>query len=243
MINRALILLVSALTFSPAFGQTAGDVVANYIEKIGGADNLNKIKTIKMTGNASTQGMEFPVTILAKGKNKYKSFVSFQGMDIVQPAAYDGKEVWSTNVMTMQNELMDGDAAAAIIREAKDFPDALHTYASNGYTIELGTDTDVNVKTCYEITVIKPDLEVMGQELSGRTRFFIEKESGLAVKKIQSTQMGDLNTLLSDYREVEGVQFPFKLQTEINGTVVSSIEIKEIVVNAPMDDLQFAYPD
>ncbi len=223
--------------------QTATDVIDLYLGKVGGAEKLAQIKSIKMTGNASSQGMEFPITILAKGKDKYKSFVSFQGMDIVQPAAYDGKDVWNTNVMTMQNEILQADAADAIIREAKDFPDPFLTYQENGYGLELGADADVNGVACYLLTLVKPDLQVMGQSLSGKTRFYVSKESGLVIRKVQSSQMGDLNTILSDYREINGVMFPFKMQSEINGTVVSSVEIKDIEVNTPIDNLLFSFPD
>lgn len=241
---KKITLSVAALALSFSLSaQTAEEIIDTYLEKVGGKEKLLKLTSLKMEGEANTNGMEFPLTILMKGKDHYKSYVSFQGMEIVQPASYDGEEVWNTNPMTMQNEIMEGEAAEAVKKEAQDFPDPFLTYAENGYEMELGEETEVNGESCHKITLVKPDQTIQGMEVSGRTEFFISKDSGLVLKKSQSSAMGTLETILSDYQEVNGLMFPFLMETKIGGNVVSSVKIKNIETNVPIDDMLFSFPE
>ncbi|MFT5885856.1 MAG: zinc protease [Arcticibacterium sp.] len=241
---KKLAIIISFLIFSiVSYAQTAEEVIESYIGAVGGEANLLAIKSVKMSGQANASGMEFPMVILQKGKTQFKSYISFQGMDIVQPAAYDGEEVWSTNFMNMQNEVMEGEAAEAVKREAKDFPDPLLEYAKNGYSVELGEDATIDGLAHYSLSLVKPDQTIEGQEISGVTTFIIDKESHLVVQRIQKNAMGTIKTLMSNYSKVNDVLFPHTMKTEINGNMMSEVEIKSIEVNIPMDDLQFSFPD
>jgi outer membrane lipoprotein-sorting protein len=235
--------LLILLSFTQLYAQTAEEVVDIYLKKVGGTENLRKITTIKMEGTASSQGMDLSFTVLSKGKNKYKSYLSFDGMEIVQPASYDGKNVWNTNITNMQSELLEGEAAEAIIREVKDFPDPLLTYKENGYSVELGREETIKGRSCFQLILVKPDFILMGQQISGKTSYYIDKENGMILKKMQSSgQAMNVSTFLSDYRPVQGIFFPFKMETEIGDFIGSSINFKTIQVNSPIDDLLFAYP-
>ncbi|MGR3809827.1 hypothetical protein [Jiulongibacter sp. NS-SX5] len=231
-----------AITFGVS-AQTAEEIIASYIQKMGGSEKLDNLTSVRMEGTANTNGMEFPMTILLKGKDHYKSFVSFQGMDIVQPASYDGTDVWNTNPMTMQNEMLTGEAADAIKSETADFPDAFYTYKDNGYEIEKGEDEEVNGVPCYTITLVKPDQTINGMEVSGRTEFKIDKSNYQIIQKQQNSAMGALITVLSDHKSVNGITYPFKMETKLGGNVVSSVEFKTIETNIQIDDMLFSFPD
>lgn len=222
--------------------KTAEEVVQFSLEKTGGAEHLGDFSTVKLIATANSNGMEFPLTILQKGKTKMKSFITFQGNEIVQPASYDGTEAWSTNMMSLQDELMAEDATEAIKRETLDFPDALYSYDDNGYAVSLEADQTVNGKECYTLILTKPDLDVMGQKISGVTKFAIDKESGLVLVKTQESGMGLIDTALEDYRKVDGVLLPFKMSTKMNGNVVSEVTVKEYIINAPIADILFSFP-
>jgi hypothetical protein len=240
---KKFVLLLSIVLISANLkAQSATDVVNSYLQAIGGRDKWKTIRTLRIKGNIKANGMEFPIVILQKGTQKFKSYISFQGMDIVQPAATDGKVVWSTSITTMENELMIGDAADAIKREARDFPEALLTYATNGYKIELGEDVNVGDRNCHSLALVKPDQVVEGQEISGVTTFIIDKESKLIIQKIQNNAMGTIITNIGDYRSTNGVLYPYKLTTEINGNVVSDVIMESYEPNAKIDDILFSFP-
>jgi hypothetical protein len=75
----------------------------------------------------------------------------------------------------MQNEIMDGEATAAIKREAKDFPEALFTYSQNGYSIdEVGKIEKVGGKESNVVSLIKSDQIIEGKEINGITKSFFD---------------------------------------------------------------------
>ena len=55
--------------------------------------------------------------------------------------------------------------------------------------------------------------------------------------------MGNLETLLSDYRNIDGIMYPFKMETKIGGNVVSSVIMDSVEINVPIDDSLFTFPD
>jgi sulfate adenylyltransferase subunit 1 (EFTu-like GTPase family) len=61
------------------------------LNAIDGKTKLNALNTIKITESLDANGMQFPIIITQKGKDKFKSYISFQGLDIVQPGATGGK--------------------------------------------------------------------------------------------------------------------------------------------------------
>ena len=58
-----------ALTALSAQAQNADEIIQKYANAMGGLDNFNKVKTVKMTGTVTTQGMDLPITIqIVNGK-------------------------------------------------------------------------------------------------------------------------------------------------------------------------------
>ena len=242
MKKTILALLISFSFAISSQAQSAKEIVDAYLNAIGGKAKLNALTSIKITGNVDANGMQFPIVIIQKGKAKFKSYISFQGLDIVQPAATDGKVVWSTSITTMQNEIMEGEAADAVKREAKDFPEALLTYPQNGYIIELGESEKIDGKECHVVSLIKPDQVIEGQKISGVTKFIFDKETQLIIQKVQNNAMVEIKTFIGDYKSVKGVLFPYSLKTEINGNLVSDVEMETYETNIKIDDLVFIMP-
>ena len=61
-------LLFACLTFATlnVSAQTADEIVAKYIEAMGGAAKIASLNSVKKTGTMSVQGMDFPATICAR---------------------------------------------------------------------------------------------------------------------------------------------------------------------------------
>ena len=60
--------LAAAFAFGSfaASAQTADDIVAKYVTAMGGAEKLSSLKTVKMEGNMSTQGIDIALTVTKK---------------------------------------------------------------------------------------------------------------------------------------------------------------------------------
>jgi hypothetical protein len=60
---KSLVLAALSLVSITAVAQTAEEIVAKNIAAMGGIDKLKSIKSVKMEGSLSAQGMDIPMTI------------------------------------------------------------------------------------------------------------------------------------------------------------------------------------
>ena len=65
-IKIILAVLFTAAMFANSYAQTVDEVIDNHIKALGGMDNLNAVKTLKMTGKFTGGGFEAPVTMYIK---------------------------------------------------------------------------------------------------------------------------------------------------------------------------------
>ena len=72
--------------------QSVGEIIENYIENTGGADNWAKVKSVKMNITVSQMGMEIPIEQYISSEKTY-SKISIQGQEIKQ-GVFDGETLW-----------------------------------------------------------------------------------------------------------------------------------------------------
>ena len=235
-------LLLCTAFFAQA--QTAEEIVAKYLKQTGG-DNWAKLKTVKMSAKVKAQGQEIPVVMLQKAPNSQKLVMVFQGKEITQ-MAFDGKEGWSTNFMTMKAEKMEAEESENMAND-QDVPDAFFDYAKKGYKIALEGEETVEGAACYKIKVTKKPTKVDGKEEENVVFYFFDKENNVPIMSRSTVKKGQgkgatVETLLSDYQEVSGVFFPFTITIKYNGQVGQSIVIDKVETNVDVNDKDFAFP-
>jgi hypothetical protein len=91
-------------------------------------------------------------------------------------------------------------------------------------------------------------VSVSGEAFGGTVVLFFDRNSGLLVKskrRMQHPLTGqevDGEVLLSDYKEVSGVQYPRRIATYIDGKKVIAMEITRVELLPKLDDRLFAKP-
>ena len=121
------------------YGQTADEIVNKYLETVDPGKKLGKLEAVKMEMTAKSQGMEIPVTMFNAKNGEMLLKLNFQGKEITQ-MAFDGKDMWSTNFMTMKPEKADAETTENM-KQNVDFPDGFLNYKAKGYKVEfLGID-------------------------------------------------------------------------------------------------------
>ena len=91
-------------------------------------------------------------------------------------------------------------------------------------------------------------VSVSGEALGGDAVLFFDTKSGLLVKSKRrmqhplTRQEVDGEVILSDYKEVSGVQYPRKIATYIDGKKVIEMEIARIELLKKLDDRLFEKP-
>ncbi|MEO5673336.1 MAG: hypothetical protein ABIQ74_01695 [Chitinophagales bacterium] len=233
------ILLLLVATISKA--QTADDIIARYVEAIGGRNKIDAITTMKLTGKVQQGGMDIPTVMYKKRPNMLVFEITFQGK--TQKQGFDGTEGWDINPFMGREyaEKMDADALKAVKFQAN-FDEALIDYAKKGYKVAYAGEEDADGSPAYHVALTTQEGDVYD--------YFFDKESYLIVKikshvkgQDGSTQDGETN--FSDYKDAGGVLTPYTMENiqENQGQKYSFfIKIDQVEANIPVDDSVFKMP-
>ena len=217
---------------SPHFGLTAEDVIDKYLETIGGRAQVKSVKDRTTTMRGKTMGENLSITIQQKTPNKLRQEINTG--TIKQTIIFNGKE--GTMIMGVEQSVLEGNELEKLRLEAQ--MNFLLDPESFGVEIELiGIDIIDSVQ-CYNIR--------MNMEDGANWNQFYDVESGLKIKEIKGveTPQGfyDQESLFRDYRDVDGLKYPFKI-TQTLGTQTIELNIEKIETNTGMQDDLFEIPE
>jgi outer membrane lipoprotein-sorting protein len=227
--------LLASVAAAPA--QTADEIVANNLAARGGLAKIKAIQTIKETGQLAAQAMQASLTITAKRPNMMRQDVSIMGMSMVR--SFDGTTAWM-----MQSGGQTGtpppapvvvpEPDASQIRDQANFDGPLVDYKAQGTTVDLvGTET-LNGRKVYHLKLTTKDQHVI--------HCYIDTETNLEARIVNEVQGGSIEQQLSDYREVDGLKFPFLVRTMQGGNVIAELQITKVELNQAVDDSIFKMP-
>jgi len=233
------IVLVSAVLLPfGAQAQTVDEIIAKNVQARGGLEKLHAIKTLRITARYTQGDFRARYKQENKREDKVREEVIIQGMAQVQ--AYDGHAGWQINPFGGRKdpELMSQDDTKSLILDA-DLEGPLVDYKQKGHTAELiGHDT-VEGTDCYKIKITVKDGDIR--------YYYLDADSYLEIKfETQSKVRGSVqyvDTMLGDYEQVEGVYFPFSIDTAETGSENwARFTVEKIEVNVPIEDAQFSEP-
>ena len=217
--------------------QTAEDILSKYISFTGGGQQWKTVHTIVSTGTYNYGGMAFPFTSYSKAPNLYKFIVPFNGKYYAQ--AFNGKTGWKIDAFKNQTKrtLLTGKPALAMANEADvEIESPFIDYEAKGHKALLQGKDTVNGLMCFKIKFIRNNGDT-------ETCFFNVDNYALlkktAVSKNEEMENKLLDTYYSDYREVNGLKFPFVATSKINDQTILTITVNKIEINVPVPDSEF----
>lgn len=203
-------------------GVDASSVYADYIKAIGGKNKAEEVNTVFIKGNAAVQGMALQYE--EKRTKSGKSSVELKmGGNTMQKMIFDGEKGYQA----AQGQRMDyteeqntaNKKIAGAVRELN---------VADG--VELVGIENINGEDAYAV------------KINETTKEFYSVETGLKIQTATTVeQMGQTATTTidySDYKEVNGVKFPFKLTQKV-GPMEIEINIEEVKVNEGVTDKDF----
>jgi hypothetical protein len=212
------------------------DVIAKYVDAIGGQAAVAKLQSRTMTGTAvSRQRQSMPFTIEQKGAKMRQSIG-----DPATVTVFDGSGGWASSGTHTAD--LAGVALWSAMRNA-DLTLPLHI--KDNYQLTAGrprmlpgTQTTVNI-------LQGPPL-VNGTPVPNVTETFsFDATTGLLVRRAMSvrTPMGvlQMQTDYANYKDVGGVKMPFEIK-QTTPQVLTTMTIADIKPNASIDDARFARP-
>lgn len=219
----------------PAALPSADQIVDKYVQAIGGKAAVEKVNSRQSKGtfDLPAMGVSAPVELYAKAPNKTVLTIDIAGFGTVQ-RGYNGATGWDSNPQTGMRDLSGGELAQ----------------------MKLGAEFYRDVK----ITQLFPKMTVKGVEkVGGQDAYVVEGTSadGIVERMYFNTQTGlivrtdiDADTpegkmavtsLLSDYRDVDGVKVPFTIEQK-TPTIEFIIKLESVKHNVPIDDAKFNKP-
>ena len=243
--NLLLVAIVSLLTIS-INAQSVDEIVGNYLENTGGAENWENVKGVRMNASINQMGMEIPIEMVQL-KDKMYTKISIQGQEIKQ-GVFDGETLWSTNFMSMKAEKSDQEDVDNVKNELAEFPDPFLNYKDKGFTVELmGTET-VEGSDVYKIKLTKKPMVVDGEEVPNVSIYYFDSENFVPIMVHEEVMSGPgkgmiMESKMSDYQEVEGLYFPFSMTQGVKDQPGQPITIESIELNPSIDDSEFNFPE
>ncbi|PRX52521.1 M16 family metallopeptidase [Salegentibacter salegens] len=192
---------------------TVEKVYADYIEAVGGRDALEEVESVVMKAEASVQGMALNLTMKRTMEGKLNQEVSVGG-NVMSKQVFDGETGF---VMAQGQKIPYTEEQIKTARiDSNPFPE-----------LNIGDATLEGIET-----VEGTDAYVVA--LNENYKAYYNVDSGLKMQTVQTiSQAGQtmsIPTGYSDYQEVEGVKFPFKM-TQAAGPQTFEFDVTEILVN------------
>ncbi len=235
--------VVAAAVVLPAHSgsaQTLDDIVAMNLKSKGGIEKIRATETVRMTGSITArdptgQEMKANMVILAKRPNLMRRETTGNGQPTVM--AFDGKTFWMARG-SMPAQQLPGPQAAYAMQDAE-FDSVFVDYKEKGYKVSLAGKEAIDGKPVYHLKVSKKNGPVQDFYLDGQTG--LERKISVRVE-VPDQQPITFVTEMSDYRDVDGRQIPFKTQQTQNNVTVSSVTLEKVEFNVPADDSLFRMP-
>jgi hypothetical protein len=245
--------LLGVVAVLAAAGVSAADdksdaVVKKAIEAHGGADTLNKYTAGKFTmkGDISVMGMDLQFSgDMGYTTDKYRMNIEMKVMDMtitVRQVMAGGKGKRTVkagdNVLQAQ-DIEDEEMKMALLgREMQRLTPLLD---AKRFTVRAADDEDVNGKKA-AVLLVTP------KALDREFKLLFDKDSGLLVKtghkgKAAGGEEVYQETLVSDYKKVNGVQVGHKIELTHDGKKFMTATMADVEVLEKLDDKEFKADD
>lgn len=234
----ALLLGVNALAAQSApAAATPGvdDILDKYVKAIGGKEAFQKLnsRVAKGTFELEQMNIEASEEIDQKVPNKMVSITDVPNFGVVR-SGYDGTTAWQDDPQTGLQDVT-GEMLAQMKRNAEFYH-------------------EIKLKELYGTLTVKGKESVNGHDAwvveatpsdSKPETLYFDADSGLIVRAKGQTEGPngaiDVDTTLSDYREVDGIKIPFEIHSE-RSDFTFTIKWTEVKHNVPIEDSKFEKP-
>ncbi|MGM1056286.1 MAG: insulinase family protein [Bacteroidota bacterium] len=206
-------------TVDPAI--TAEAILNKYIQAIGGKQALDKVNSVLLNATAEIQGQKLDLEVKTTANGKSLTVVSMGG-NAISKQVFDGTTGFA--VMQGQKIPFNEEQIADVKAESTTFPELIVEDARI-----LGIEA-VEGKDAYAIA------------LNDKTTAYYDLETGLKVKAVKTVTQGpqtvEIPTGYSNYQEVDGIKFPFKM-TQSFGPQSIEFTVSEIKLNEGVEESDF----
>ena len=212
--------------YSTPTGLTPQKVLMDYLNAIGGKENVESLNAVSMLAEAEVQGMKLQMVSIQAKPNKQVTMMMMMGNTMMK-MVFDG-ENGSISQQGVNSQIPEKDA---LVMSNTTLP-----------TEEIGWLEDENVKFSSTEELDGRILNVL--EINKQTYVAYDSETGLKVKETQFVDMPDgsilpQTTFFEDYKPVNGILFPHVIKSPI-GPQSLEFKIINISINPEVSESDFS---
>ena len=231
--------LLLSLPLSAA-AQTADEIVKKVLDARGGVEKIKAVQSERISGHVSFgQGMEGTFLVELKRPLKMRAEITIEGQRIVR--VYDGRSSgWMVNPF-VENKGIQPLPSEELknISDESDFDGPLVDYKSKGNQIEFAGKEILDDKPVYRLKLTNKNGDVRS--------YFFDASSYLLLKWEGTRKSGDQEipweSFFSDFQEVQGLKYPFRIDQGSPGTEIKqTLTAEKIEVDPQLDDSRFNKP-
>ncbi|MFN8094298.1 MAG: hypothetical protein U0599_19145 [Vicinamibacteria bacterium] len=237
---RLAALLVLALGARAASGQTVDDVVRKYLVARGGAEKLRAVQSLRLTGTMEVPGVPqaAPFTMELKRPHLMRTEFTIEGRTGIR--AFDGRDGWAQLPLPGEPPRPMSAEDAADARDQADVDlSPLVDAVAKGFAIELVGKDRIPGGETWRLTVKGAAGPPRTVHIDTKTHLVIATEE---TRMVEGRPM-EFVTNVGDYRGVQGLQFPFRIEVGPKGTIDrQKLVLTKVEVNPPLAADRFSMP-
>lgn len=212
------------------------DTILHHYYLATGIDHLQKVQSVVMQGLQVQQDV-MPLKISKMRPDFY--LMEFDVADLTAYQGFDGSTAWMTTPWTgnPKPQVMPEERAKAI-KNTADFDGVLYNWKTKGHQAELvGLDTVENsLSWKIKLTLKEGSTEFY---FIGKEDFFLKKKISFRTVRGKSAEIANY---FRDYKNVEGIWFPFIIDATMDGYPYTSSQFDAIELNQKLDQTIFSMP-
>ena len=203
-------------------------------EKVLGIKDIIQSAQMTMNTPMGEMAMETQMTWVSPNKMAQNMKMAMGEMT----SGFDGTNGWMKSPMGTQD--LPASQKEELVKSM-----TLNTYVllkgidGPDYTVQFFKDDKLNDKPV-QVVIVRH------KQTSNSVRVYVDPQNSIVVKRVSRgrTMQGpaDLEELLSDYRDVDGVKIPFKVETFADGKRQSLTTISSVKINSGVKDDVFKKP-
>ncbi len=238
----SLLMLALAGIAQAQSAPSVDDIIKKHIEAIGGREKLSAIKSIRVSGKMPVgPGMEAPMTIDVVRDKGVRMELTVQGMTFIRAYEAASGKGWQINPFQGKKdpEPISADELKDI-SEQVDIDGALVDYKTKGHKVEFVGKEKVEGSDAYKLKVTKKSGDVEYQYIDVESSLLVKQE---AKQKAQGQEI-DMETIIGDYKEVNGVLMAHSQEFAPKGTQERmKMTAEKIEANPKIDETKFKMPE
>lgn len=220
---------------------TAEQVISNYLAARGGVDKIKTVKSERITGKVSFgPDQDGPFLIEYQRPSKMHMQFTIGGLTVIR--VYDGKSSgWFYNPLTPNPKVEPmPESDLGNISDEVDFDGAFVDYKAKGNQIEFVDKEEVLGKTAYKIKLTNKRGDAGFWYFDADTNLPMKWEG----KRVIGNNVFPWESYYRDFREVNGLKFPFVVESESPGSEQrQTITAEKVELNVSIDAARFGKPE